>query len=164
MGCVALLRLLLTITTQNLQPYHPTTIAFTTREEIGGHGAKYLVRSINPEVFIAIDGCPVLPGEHLKLDGRPGIWTKDSIAHYDKTLIHSLMEAAIRAGTEIQPVTYNEAASDASLVSYSLGVPRIGCIGHVRDNSHGYEIARLSVFDHLLDTLTAFISTYRSES
>jgi len=160
MGCVTLLRLLETIQESGIEPFHPTIIAFTTQEEIGGHGAKYLVRTLNPEVFVSIDGCPMPNGVALELDGRPGIWAKDSIAQYDSRLIKDFSKAAIEVGTELQPVVYDSASSDASMVSYSLGVPKIACIGHVRENSHGYEVSRLSVFDNLLNTLVAFVKAY----
>lgn len=161
MGCVTLLRLLQSMLDNGIQPYHPTLIAFTTREEIGGHGAKYLARTTNPEVFISVDGVPMPPGTSLKLDGRPGIWVKDRIAQYDQDLIRAFSAAALDAGTQLQPVVLNNAASDASLVSYALGVPRICCVGHVRENSHGYEVARLAVFDHLLNTLVTFLKSYQ---
>jgi putative aminopeptidase FrvX len=160
MGCVTLLRLLQSIQNSGIQPSHNTLIAFTTSEEIGGHGAKYLTRSTNPEVFISIDGIPMPPESNLKLDGRPGIWVKDRLAQYDQELIRRLAESAIRVGTELQPVVLENAASDASLASYALGLPRIGCIGHVRENSHGFEVAKLSVFDHLLETLLVFLVSY----
>jgi putative aminopeptidase FrvX len=161
MGCVTLLRLLKSIKDTGIQPFHPIIIAFTTREEIGGHGAKFRARSTNPEVFIAVDGTPMRPGIDLKLDGRPGIWVKDRIAQYDQELYRAFDKAALDAGTQLQPVVLSSAASDASLVSYALGVPRIGCIGHVRENSHGYEVARLSVFDNLLNTLLFFLKSYQ---
>jgi putative aminopeptidase FrvX len=161
MGCVTLLRLLEDLKNNALTPNHPTIIAFTTREEIGGHGAKYLARSTNPEVFVSVDGSPIPPGSPLKIDGRPGIWSKDRIAQYDQELIRAFSEAALNAGTELQAAVYEGAASDASLVSYALGVPKIVCIGHVRENSHGYEVARLSVFDNLLNTLVEFFKLFR---
>ena len=163
MGCVALLRLLQALQESGVIPYHPTTIAFTTREEIGGLGAKYLARTLDPAVFISVDGSPMPPGSPLELDGRPGIWAKDRLAQYDQDLIWAFSAAALKAGTELQPVVFDGAASDASLVSYSLGVPKIVCIGHVRENSHGYEVARLSVFDNLLNTLVTFLKTYRMD-
>ena len=160
MGCATLIRLLESIKASGIQPHHPTIIAFTTQEEIGGHGAKYLVRTTNPEFFVAVDGCPILPKSPLALDGRPGIWTKDSLAQYDQNLIRAFSKAALEAGTALQPVVLDDAASDASMTSYALGIPKIVCIGHVRENSHGYEVARLSVFDNLLNSLTAFLKSF----
>lgn len=160
MGCVTLLRVLEELKNNAIIPKHPTIIAFTTREEIGGHGAKYLARSTNPEVFVSVDGSPIPPGSPLKINGRPGIWSKDRIAQYDQDLLRDFSQAALKVGTELQPAVFDGAASDASLVSYSLGVPKIVCIGHVRENSHGYEVARLAVFDNLLKTLVEFFRSH----
>ena len=160
MGVVALLRLLKRIKDEALQPHQPTIVAFTVREEIGGHGAKSLILREQPEVFLAIDGAPIPPGTPLILDGRPAIWSQDRLAVYDQNLLASLQAIAVEAGTELQPVVYQAAASDASLVSYMGAAPRVACLGHVRENSHGYEVARLSVFDNLLDVLVRFIKVW----
>jgi len=55
-------------------------------------------------------------------------------------------------------VAYDATASDASMVSSVGAAPRVGCFGHVRENSHGYEVARLSVFDNVLKTLLQFVT------
>ncbi|HUF37406.1 MAG TPA: M20/M25/M40 family metallo-hydrolase [Anaerolineales bacterium] len=156
-GVVTLLRLLERMKTLDARPAFPIAIAFTVSEEVGGHGAKALVRLLDPEVFIAVDGAPIPPGAPLALDGRPGIWAKDRQAPYDPRLVGELMAAAVRAGTGLQPVVYDSAASDASMSAASLGVPRIACIGHVRENSHGFEVLRVAVLDNLLDTLYQFL-------
>lgn len=160
MGVVALLRLLERLRQDNLTPVHPTLIAFTVHEEGGGQGAKIVADREHPEIFIAVDGCPIPPGAPLELDGRPGIWSKDRLGHYDQRLVRALMAAAARAGTGLQPVVFDGAASDASLLAYSGGAYRVACFGHVRENSHGYEVARLSVFDNMLETLVAFVTEW----
>lgn len=160
MGVVALLRLLAQMKVEGIRPFHPTIIAFTVREEVGGHGAKSLAIREQPEIFISIDGAPMPPGTDLALDGRPAIWSKDRLAHYDQPLLNTFCQAALDAGTELQPVVYASAASDASLVSYAGGAQRITCMGQVRANSHGYEVARLSVFDNMLKTLVQFVKIF----
>jgi putative aminopeptidase FrvX len=157
MGVVALLRLVKQMADKAIRPYHPTIIAFTVSEEVGGHGAKSLCHREQPEIFVSVDGAPIPPGTPLELDGRPAIWSKDRLAHYDQRLIRAFSQAAVQAGTALQPVVYSSAASDASLVYYSGGVQRIACMGQVRANSHGFEVARLSVFDNMLNTLVQFI-------
>jgi putative aminopeptidase FrvX len=160
MGMVALLRLLERLRQEALTPLHPTLIAFTIHEEGGGHGAKVLAQRERPEVFVSVDGCPMPPDTPLKLDGRPGIWSKDRLTHYDQRLLRAFCRAAERAGTELQPVVFDRAASDASMV-YSVGAAqRVACLGHVRENSHGYEVARLSVFDNVVRTLVEFVTRY----
>jgi putative aminopeptidase FrvX len=163
MGVVALLRLLGEIKHQNIQPYHPTIIAFTVQEEVGGQGAKALAHREKPGVFVAIDGCPIPPGSPLKLDGRPGIWSYDQLGPYDQELVMFFLLCAREAGTELQPSAYDRAASDASMVYASGLAERITVIGHVRENSHGYEVARLSVFDNLLKVLVQFMKTWNNE-
>jgi putative aminopeptidase FrvX len=160
MGVVALLRLLEQLKRQGLQPLRPTVVAFTVSEEVGGLGAKVLAHHTRPETFIAIDGCPMPPGSPLVLDSRPGIWVKDRQAPYDQQLVRDLCQAARAVGSELQPVAYESAASDASLVYESGGAQRIACFGHVRENSHGYEVARLSVFDNVLKTLVQFVTSW----
>lgn len=160
MGVVALLRLLEALQQERMTPVYPTLVAFTVHEEGGGHGAKVVAHREQPEIFIAIDGCPIPPGVPLELDGRPGIWSKDRLTHYDQRLVRALLECARNAGTELQPVVYDGAASDASLVYSTGGAPRVACFGHVRENSHGYEVARLSVFDNLYRTLLQFVTKW----
>ncbi len=160
MGVVALLRLLERMKVEGIRPYHPTIIAFTVSEEVGGHGAKSLALREQPEIFISIDGAPMPPESDLQLDGRPAIWSKDRLAHYDQPLLQTFCQAALDAGTELQPVVYQSAASDASLVYYAGGAQRIVCMGQVRANSHGYEVARLSVFDNMLNTLIQFAQDF----
>ena len=155
---MALLRLLARLRDVDRPVARPTLIAFTTREEIGGHGAKHLCRTEKPEIFIAVDGAPIPPGTPLTLDDRPAIWSKDRLATYDQPLLRDLMAAAERAGTALQPVVYDSAASDASLVAYAGLAPRIACLGHARANSHGFEVARLAVFDTLLAVLHAYVT------
>ncbi|MFN8440923.1 MAG: M20/M25/M40 family metallo-hydrolase [Caldilineaceae bacterium] len=161
MGVVALLRLLETIQKEGLQPQQPTIIAFVTCEEVGGFGAKALAQRERPHTFIAIDGCPIPPGTPLQIDGRPGIWTYDRHGPYNPKLVAELSQLAQTVGTELQPAAYNSTASDASMVYEVGGAERVACFGHVRENSHGYEVARLSVFDNLLKVLVAFIKQWK---
>lgn len=160
MGVVALLRLLSLLHEVNQPPQRPTLIAFTVGEEVGGLGAKIVAAREQPETFIAVDGCPMPPGAPLKLDGRPGIWAKDRLAPYDQALLRDLCDAAYAVGTELQPVIFDSAASDASLVLAAGLTQRIACFGHVRENSHGYEVARLSVFENTVKTLFQFVTTW----
>lgn len=162
-GVVTLARLLERLKKEEIQAYFSMIVSFTVHEEGGGNGAKVLAQREKPDIFIAVDGAPIPPGSPLSLDGRPAIWSKDTRGHYDQRLILEFMEMAKMAGTELQPVVYQSAASDASLVYYAGGAPRICCIGHVRENSHGFEVIRLSVLDNLLKTLVQFVKTWKGD-
>lgn len=160
MGVVMLLRILTILQEQGLQPVRPTLIAFTVCEEVGGLGAKIVAQREQPETFIAVDGSPIPPGAPLQIDGRPGIWSRDRLAPYDVQLLRDLAAAAERVGTQLQPVAYDSAASDASLVFAAGFAQRIACVGHVRENSHGYEVARVTVFENSVKTLVEFVTTW----
>ena len=156
LGCAVLLATLDHIKQSGKMPKGPTVIAFTVKEEIGGLGAKALCGRERPEVFIAVDGQPITPNSPLALDGRPATVTKDRLAAYDTQLIQDIIAAAKSAGTEMQTVVL-PSASDASLV-YAAGLAdRVLCFGQVRENSHGYEVARLNVFGNTLNTLLAYM-------
>jgi len=159
MGVVALLRLLKTLKEREIKPYHPTLIAFTVREETGGHGAKALADREHPEIFIAVDGCPVVPPHApLKMNGHPGIWTSDAkTTQYDERLVQAFQKAAQKAGTQVQTAPYSSGYTDASVVYHAGKTQRIAAVGFVRENKHGYEIARVSVFDNLLKMLVTFV-------
>ncbi|MCD6416144.1 MAG: M20/M25/M40 family metallo-hydrolase [Planctomycetes bacterium] len=161
MGVVTLLRLLELMKVEDFALARATLICFTVHEEGGCHGAKALAQRERPEVFIAVDGCPMPPGSHLTLDGRPATWSKDSITHFDHGLITALCRAAEQAGTELTTPVYSSTATDASAVYSVGGAERVASIGYVRESSHGYDVSRLSVFDNLLSTLAQFMRTWR---
>jgi len=160
MGCVALLRLLEAVRRDGLRARRPVTVAFTTHEEGSGHGAMSLCQRLRPEVFVAVDGCPVTDAMPLSLDGRAAVWTRDTKAIYDLALVDLFARLARDAGTELQCALYEHAASDAS-DAYSVGAAeRVALMGHVRMNSHGFEVARLSVFDNVLKVLERFVAEW----
>lgn len=161
MGVVTLLRLLDQLKSDNRTPRRPTIISFTVHEEGGCQGAKVLAQRERPEVFVAIDGCPMPPGSPLALDGRPGVWSKDQLTHFDQRLVRAFCRAGREVGVEVQPVVYDRAFSDASMVYSAGAAPRVVTFGHVRDNSHGFEVARLSCFDNVLKTLCQFVTSWQ---
>lgn len=159
LGVVMLLQLLDGLRQHSRRPKHPTIVAFTVREETGAQGAKVLAAREKPEIFIAIDGSPVVDDSDLQPDGRPAVWSRDSKCHYDQRLILDFVAAAAAAGTEAQIAVQTASAfTDASAVFDCGLVPRVATVGHVRENRHGYEIARLSVCDNLLEMLVQFVT------
>jgi putative aminopeptidase FrvX len=157
MGVAVLLRLLEEAKAGRVNPRRPLVVGFTVHEEIGCHGAKVLANRVRPEIFVAVDGCPMPPGTNLELDGRPAVWSKDTVAYSDQSLVAALIQAAREAGTEAQVAVYETAASDASKVYEAGAAERVVTFGHVRENSHGFEVARLSVFANVTATLAHFV-------
>ncbi|MHA1955222.1 MAG: M20/M25/M40 family metallo-hydrolase [Candidatus Heimdallarchaeaceae archaeon] len=160
MGIVTLIQLLEAIMEQNFKPNIDLIIAFTTTEEIGCFGAKYLAQELKPTYFIAVDGCPFASESPMVLD-LPGIRIRDRTFFYSKELIKALSQSALDAGTELQQLVYTLSGSDAGYVGNIGASPHTACVGHIRLNSHGYEIAYLSVFEKLYKTLWSFITTFK---
>jgi putative aminopeptidase FrvX len=152
------LQSLATMQREAVKPKSPLTIVFTVEEEIGCLGAKVFALRERPDVFIAVDGSPLVPECPVALDGRPGIRSRDRVATYDQSLLREISRLSATAGVELLPVVYSGAASDASLV-YSIGAsPRVACLGYIRESSHGFEVTPLRTFDHLTTTLTALFT------
>ncbi len=152
-GVSLLLCLLEWIHDENADVVPGLVIAFTVHEEGGCHGATAVARRLNPKTFIAVDGCPIPPGVDLTLDGRPAVWCRDSIAQYNPALVDRIVETGRSCKVEIQRAVYEGAMSDASRVYSSGGAERVATFGHVRENSHGFEVARVSVFENTFSVL-----------
>jgi len=157
LSVACLLQVLERFKEQDLAPKSPTIVAFTVEEEIGCLGAKVLAQRERPDIFIAIDGSPLVPECPVDLDGRPAIRSRDRAATYDQDLLREICRISSGAGVELQPVVYAGAASDASLV-YSIGASaRAACFGYVRASSHGFEVAPLAAFDRLRTVVDAVL-------
>ncbi len=157
MGVVTLLRLLERLISQPVSLTHPVVVAFTVHEEGGAHGAKLLNHRMKPDIFIAVDGCPLAPEGDLDLKGGPVVWVKDAKTNYDVRIITTFDRTARSLGLNLQRAVLEYAYSDAS-ASYDVGgVPRVGLVGYPRENSHGFEVAHLKVFDQLLLLLEQFL-------
>ncbi len=157
LAIVSFLQALKDLRSRKSQPRSPTLVAFTVEEEVGCLGAKVLAQRERPDVFVAVDGSPLVPECPIALDGRPGIRSRDRVAPYDQALLREICAISQGAGVEMQPVVYSGAASDASMV-YSIGAsPRAACFGYVRASSHGFEVAPLAAFDQLTAAVTALL-------
>lgn len=159
-GSLTLLQLWRWLQANNITPRRTLHLCFLVQEETGLTGARGWVRRNSVETFIAVDSSPMPRGTTLTLDGRPASWSKDSHVHFHQGLIGDLGRAATRAGTELQHVVYQRAASDATGVLEVGGAERCATIGYPRENSHGYEVVRWSVFGHLTATLGQFVDAY----
>lgn len=158
-GSLTLLKVLERLRAADLQPRRTVHLCFLVQEESGLLGAKGWVRRNEVETFIAIDSTPMPKGSQLCLDGRPGTWSRDSRVHFHQGLIGELDAAAGRAGTGLQYAVYGAAASDATGVLEVGGAERCATIGYPRENSHGYEVVRWSVFDNLAGTLFEYLAS-----
>lgn len=156
-GSLVLLELLKRLLQGRVQLTQTLSLCFMVQEEGGLLGAKGWAQRHEVETFIAVDSTPMPAETRLTLDGRPATWSKDRGAHFHQGLIAELAAAAEHAGTELQYAVYSAAASDATGVLEVGAAPRCATIGYPRENSHGYEVVRWSVFGHLINTLYEYV-------
>lgn len=152
-GVCMLLMLLEALKREGVKPPVPVVIAFTVHEEGGCHGAKFLASRVQPDLFVAIDGCPYVPGFGFEVNELPTCWSKDSLGHYDQGMLAVLDKAARSADTLTQKAIISLGYSDATAVYNTGGAGKVACIGHARFNSHGFEVAKLGVFPNVVRTL-----------
>ncbi|MBT7864573.1 MAG: M20/M25/M40 family metallo-hydrolase [Gemmatimonadetes bacterium] len=157
-GSLVLIELLRRLLAESITPSHTLHLCFMVQEEGGLLGAKGWASRHEVETFIAVDSTPMPAETRLALDGRPATWSKDRGAHFHQGLIAELDAAATHAGTELQYAVYTAAASDATGVLEIGAAPRCATIGYPRENSHGYEVVRWSVFGHLINTLFEYVT------
>ncbi len=157
-GSLVLVELLRRMLQEGVKPEATLNLCFMVQEEGGLLGAKGWAQRHSVETFIAVDSTPMPAETQLTLDGRPATWSKDRGAHFHQGLIAELATAATRAGTDLQYAVYSAAASDATGVLEVGAAPRCATIGYPRENSHGYEVVRWSVFGHLINTLFAYVT------
>lgn len=156
-GSVTLLRLLEKLRAGKEPLAHDLTLLWTTQEETGLVGARAWARRNRSKIFLAVDSTPITRASGLALDGNPAAWSKTTQHHFDQSLLRELSKAATEAGCQLQHVAYTSALSDANAVLDLGAADRVGTIGYPRENSHGYEVCRLSAFEKLADTLEAFL-------
>lgn len=159
-GSLTLLQLLAWLQAAGVKPRRTLHLCFLVQEESGLLGARGWVRRNQVETFVAVDSTPMPRGVDLALDGRPATWSRDAHVHFDQGLIGDLAQAATRAGTDLQYAVYSAAASDATGVLQVGGAERCATIGYPRQNSHGYEVVRWSVFQYLTATLGQWVAAY----
>jgi putative aminopeptidase FrvX len=142
------------------KPVRNLVAAFTVQEEVGCHGAKFLAGREHPELFVALDGLPLLPHLDLALDGCPGVWSRDALIHFDPAVLETFIGCGKEVGVTVKTGVFDGAASDASAAFAAGLVPRAATIGHIRDNSHGFEVTRLSSVENARKVLRRFLETW----
>ncbi len=162
MGCANLLRVLKTMKEENLVPNCDMIFAFSKQEEVKGNGIKPLVVRELPDVLICVDGGTPFPGSGITADADAGplCLTKDKLADYSFDVILAMKAAAKAVGQELQFGVTDVAYTDASLALQSGGPLRVGHIGFVRENSHGFEVLRYSMLDKFFNVLYSFVKTF----
>ena len=142
---------------EDLGDIDPARVLFaaTAEEEVGGHGALWLLRQYRVEVGIALEIGPRVPDCPFPLDAQPTVWVNDGYAAMQAADIDLVARAAQGIGQTPHFQALSRGGSDASCAA-SLGlVARPITLAFGAENSHGWEIMHRDAVPHLAALLGA---------
>jgi putative aminopeptidase FrvX len=140
-------------------PVHDLCLAITACEEGGVSGAAYLARQLDPHDFIAVEVAPVADEYPFSMTDGPVVLFKDSLYHYSPDLSRDLIAAGERCGLECRPSVLRAFGSDASVTAKAGLNGRAACICFPTENTHGYEITRVSALEECVKVLLEHLTT-----
>ena len=144
---------------EDLPAIDPRRVLFaaTAAEEVGGHGALWLLRERPAAVGIALEIGPRVPESPYTLDDQPTVWVSDSYSAMQAADIDLVAQAAERIGLAPHFQALSRGGSDASCAaSYGL-VARPITLAFAAENSHGYEIMHRDAVPNLSLLLSAVL-------
>ncbi len=144
---------------EGLKASDPERVLFaaTAAEEVGGHGALWLLRQRPAAVGIALEIGPRVPESPFTLDDQPTVWVSDSYSAMQAADTDLVARAAERIGQTPHFQALSRGGSDASCAaSYGL-VARPVTLAFAAENSHGYEIMHRSAVPNLAALLSAVL-------
>lgn len=143
-------------TAQNLDPER-VLFAATAAEEVGGHGALWLLRRRPAAVGIALEIGPRVPESPFLLDDQPTVWVNDSYAAMQAADIDLVAHAARSLGLTPHFQALSRGGSDASCAASHGLVARPITLAFAAENSHGYEIMHRNAVPNLAALLSAVL-------
>lgn len=131
---------------------------FTVSEEVGGHGAAYVLREMGgPELCIALEIGAKAWDNSIQIIDQPTVWVSDSYATMDARDLAEIQSAARDAGLSPQFHVVTRGGSDASIAA-SFGLcARAITLAFPADNSHGLEIMHKDAPARLADLLVVVL-------
>ena len=131
--------------------------AATAAEEVGGEGAKFVLRDIRPDICIALELGPSVPDAPVNLSEQPTVWADDSYSAMSAADGDLLAKLGTELGLELQFQALSRGGSDAS-ASASQGLcARPFTLGLAMENSHGFEIMHAGAMDQLARLTVALV-------
>ena len=131
--------------------------AATASEELGGHGALWLLGNTRPEVCIALEIGPIAPDNAVQLTPTPTCWVADGYAPTDPKDIALVLTAAgqLRMGVQLQALS--RGGSDASCAAAQGLCARPITLAFPCENTHGFEVMHKDAIDNLAALTSAVL-------
>ena len=153
--CVTWLQTLIALKADDACP--DVLFAATTAEELGGHGALWLLGGTRPEICIALEIAPIAPDNDLRLSATPTCWSTDGYSPTSPQDLDLVAEAAKAAGTGVSFHALTRGGSDASCGAAAGHCARPITLALPVDNTHGFEVMHIGAIDTLARLTTALL-------
>ena len=124
-------------------------LAATAAEEVGGHGALFLLRQCGAEIGLALEVGPRTPEAPFVLDAQPTVWVNDSYSAMQPADIALVADAARQIGLTPHFQALARGGSDASCAASHGLVARPITLAFGAENSHGHEIMHCDAVNNL---------------
>ena len=147
-ACVAWLQLILDLKQRKIG----TDILFaaTTSEEIGGHGAIWLLGGRRPEICIALEIAPITTDNDVELSAIPTCWSADGYAPSSPADLQLVANAADVVGTGVTFHVLTRGGSDASCAAVIGHCARNITLALPVENTHGFEVMHIDAIPALV--------------
>lgn len=132
--------------------------AATAEEEVGGHGALWLLQKYRPAIGIALEVGPRVPESVFPIDLHPTVWVNDSYSAMQARDLELVAAAAADEGLSPHWQALSRGGSDASCAAANGLVARPITLAFAAENSHGYEIMHRKALRNLARLLTATLA------
>jgi len=161
----AMLLALEAINLEGVKDMDPERVLFaaTAAEEVGGHGALWLLRQRPASVGIALEIGPRVPESPFTLDDQPTVWVNDGYSAMQARDIDLVARAAKGIGQAPHFQALSRGGSDASCAASHGLVARPITLAFAAENSHGQEIMHRKAVPNLAALLTATLKEVLGE-
>jgi putative aminopeptidase FrvX len=154
---VAAVGILLLVAERLGRPAGDVDLVFSSREEIGAHGALYYSRTAEVDDVVAVEVAPVAEEYGIEGDERPVLIQGDAVSILHDGLGQALAGAADDLDVELQHAFLSGYGSDASLLYRSGAVARAACLAVAAHNTHGCEIVHLEAIERCARILVRWL-------
>jgi len=160
-----LVALLLALERGDVRAMDPERVLFaaTAAEEVGGHGALWLLRRRPASVGIALEIGPRVPESPFALDDQPTVWVNDGYSAMQARDIDLVARAARSIGQSPHFQALSRGGSDASCAASHGLVARPITLAFAAENSHGQEIMHRNAVLNLAALLAATLQEVLGE-
>jgi putative aminopeptidase FrvX len=134
--------------------------AATASEEVGGHGALYLMQNFRPDICVALEIGPSTPDAPFPVDDQPTVWAADGFAASDPRDLEIVASAAKDVGLLPHFHVVTRGGSDATCAASHGLCARPITLAFAAENSHGFEVMHRNAPVQLARLLSAVLPRF----